>query len=240
MSVADRLLAIFSPGQTLPASLPDDPFPIVREWFDEARAKKVQPNPNAITLATVDADGRPSARIVLCKDLDAATGSLVFYTNYESRKSRALAANPHAAVIMHWDALDRQVRIEGPVVRATAEESDAYFNSRPWQSRIGAWSSRQSEPIDSRTALLRQVLRTCDQLGLSPLELLTNGNSVKIPRPPHWGGWRLWAERVELWLGATGRVHDRAAWTRTVPAAGELRVGVAPACGAWSATRVQP
>lgn len=235
MSFADRLLAIFAPGQTLPVELPDDPFPIIKSWLDEAVSRKVQPNPNAMTLATIDPDGRPSARVVLCKDFDAARGSLTFYTNYESRKSRGLDANPRAAVVFHWDTLDRQVRIEGPVVRAAAQESDEYFATRPWQSRLGAWASRQSEPIESRTALLGQVLSKAHELGISTVELLTKGDALAIPRPPHWGGWRLLADRAELWLGATGRVHDRAAWNRHV------RIEAAePVLGPWSGTRLQP
>jgi pyridoxamine 5'-phosphate oxidase len=235
MSFADRLLAIFAPGQTLPVELPDDPFPIVKSWLDEATAKKVQQNPNAMTLATVDPDGKPSARVVLCKDLDVGRGAITFYTNYESRKSRGLEAHARAAVVFHWDALDRQLRIEGPVVRVSAQESDAYFATRPWQSRLGAWASHQSEPIESRTALLGQVLAKAHELGISTVELLTKGDSLVIPRPSHWGGWRLYAERVELWLGATGRVHDRAAWTR------QVRVDAAEAVvGAWAGTRLQP
>lgn len=230
------LLAKFAIGKLLPEPLPTEPFTIAKEWFDRAHREKVQPNPNAMTLATVDADGKPSARIVLCKTFNAQPGFLVFFTNYESRKGAALAACPRAAAVMHWDTLDLQIRYEGPVVRATAAESDAYFASRGWQNRLGAWASAQSQPIESRAAMVERVGAAMEKLGLSATDLLFKGNGVSIPRPPHWGGFRLWPERVELWQGGTGRVHDRAAWTREVtPTEGaECRTGV------WSATRLQP
>ncbi len=232
------LLAKFAIGKLLPEPLPTEPFTIAKEWFDRAHREKVQPNPNAMTLATVDADGKPSARIVLCKTFEAQRGYLVFFTNYESRKGAALVAHPRAAAVMHWDALDLQVRFEGPVVRAPAAESDAYFATRGWQNRLGAWSSAQSQPIESRAAMVERVGAAMEKLGLSATDLLFKGNGVSIPRPPHWGGFRLWPERVELWQGGTGRVHDRAAWTRSVTPLG----GSEGECttGGWSATRLQP
>jgi len=232
------LLAKFAIGKLLPEPLPSEPMTMAKEWFDRAHQEKVQPNPNAMTLATVDADGTPSARIVLCKMFEAVRGYLVFFTNYEGRKGAALAAHPRAAAVMHWDALDLQVRFEGPVVRAPAAESDAYFATRGWQNRLGAWSSAQSQPIESRAAMVERVGVAMEKLGLSATDLLLEGNVVSIPRPPHWGGFRLWPERVELWQGGTGRVHDRAAWTRSVsPVAGMDGECVA---GGWSGTRLQP
>ena len=223
-------------GEMLPDPLPAEPFTLFRAWFDEAQAAKQQPNPNAMTLATVDADGKPSARIVLCKGIEQEPGCIVFYSNYESRKGRALEVNPQAALIFHWDHTDRQVRIEGPVERTTAGESDAYFKSRRWESRIGAWASQQSRPVDSRERLLEQVSEKVLELDLDLMKLADGkGDELDIPRPAHWGGYRLFAERVELWAGGTGRVHDRAAWTRKR----EVKAGAA-AWGDWSATRLQP
>lgn len=206
---------------------------LVRAWLEEATARRVQPNPNAMALATVDASGRPQCRVVLCKGMSVERGWLAFYTNYESRKAEAITASPRAAATMHWDVLDRQVRVEGPVEKLSSTESDEYFASRPVESRLGAWASDQSRPIGSRAEMLERVLRTAERFGITP-EMIER-NEGDVPRPPHWGGYRLWAERVELWVAGPGRVHDRAAWTREVqPFAGEMR------CGTWSATRLQP
>lgn len=211
-------------------------MPIVASWLAEATARGDQPNPNAMTLATIDADGTPSARVVLCKGLEPGPGYVVFYTNYEGRKGRALTANARASVVFHWDHQDRQVRIEGRVTRSPASESDAYFATRPWESKIGAWASAQSEPIASRAALLERVERTMARFGLEARTLQAGDRSVRVPRPAHWGGWRLWAARVELWVGGPGRVHDRAAWTRTLTGEGDEGY----AGGAWSSTRLSP
>ncbi|MDX9911988.1 MAG: pyridoxamine 5'-phosphate oxidase [Phycisphaerales bacterium] len=218
---------------TLPDPLPGDPVAVFRAWFDEAHQRRAQPNPNAFTLATIDPDGRPSARVVLCKKILPDPGAIVCFTNYAGRKGVALGANPRAAAVFHWDALDRQVRIEGPVTRSPAEESDEYFASRPWQSRVGAWASDQSRPIASRAALLDQVRTRMAELGLPPD--LADGANPAIPRPPHWGGYRIWIERIELWLGGPGRVHDRAAWSRPMEPTGD-----GYRAGAWTATRLQP
>ncbi|HZW08387.1 MAG TPA: pyridoxamine 5'-phosphate oxidase [Phycisphaerales bacterium] len=218
----------FESSPTLPDPLPAEPFSLFRAWFEEAAALGATPNPNAMTLATIDPDGRPSARIVLCKGIDAPTGCLVFFTNYESRKGRALDANPRAATVFHWDHAERQARIEGAVQRSSPGESDAYFASRPWESRLGAWASDQSRPIASREALLRQAADKVLELGID-LGAAVRGDPVEIPRPPHWGGYRLIADRVELWVGGAGRLHDRACWER--PPGGT---------GPWRGTRLQP
>lgn len=221
--------------ETLPDPLPGDPMPLAADWLAQAWARKDQPNPNAFALATADAQGRPSARIVLCKALHPDPGIVVFYTNYRGRKGLELDANPRAAACFHWDHADRQLRIEGPVLRSPPEESDAYFASRAIESRVGAWASEQSQPIESREDLLAKVGLTAMELGVAIEDLEGGSPEVQIPRPPHWGGFRLWAERVELWVGGPGRVHDRAGWTRTLtPAQG----GFTP--GPWSATRLQP
>lgn len=207
----------------LPTTLPPDPMPLVEQWFAAVRAAKSQPNADAMALATATPEGRPSVRIVLCKKLIVDPGYVVFFTNYASRKGRELDGNPRAAAVMHWDHYGRQVRFEGPVVRSPEAESDEYFASRALDSRIGAWASLQSEPLDSRTTLLKRVA----------VEAARHGTSV--PRPPHWGGYRLWPETVELWIEGPFRVHDRARWSRSLEAAAE---GYAP--DAWQATRLYP
>lgn len=224
--------------ELLPESLPPEPLAVLDRWLAEALRHRQQPNPNAMVLATCDPAGRPSARVVLCKEVVPMPGYLVFYTNYLSRKGRQLASNPWAAAVIHWDALHRQVRIEGPVLRAPAAESDAYFASRPWQNRVGAWASAQSEPVGSREALLESVAATAARLG-TPVPGPQGTESeldVVIPRPPHWGGYHLWAESVELWVEGEARVHDRARWTRELM---ELPSGHCEA-GPWTATRLQP
>ena len=200
-------------------------------WYRSARERKLQRNPDAMTVATIDPDGRPSARVVLCKAVEADPGCVVFYTNKRSRKGRALEANPRAAVVLHWDAVERQIRLEGPVVPTGEAENDAYFASRHPASRVGAWASDQSEPIESRDALMEKVAERVMGLGLD----LDNAENPDIPRPPHWGGYRVWADTVELWIGSPARVHDRAVWTRDLePRAGTFTPGP------WSATRLQP
>jgi pyridoxamine 5'-phosphate oxidase len=222
----------------LPDPLPGEPLALVAQWLAEATRAKVQPNPNAMVLATVDAHGAPSARVVLCKDIRPDAGSITFFTNYLSRKGAELAANPRVAVVMHWDALRRQVRLEGRVTPTTAAESDAYFASRPWQSRIGAWASEQSAPIAARAELLRATEAAARRFGTpSPASSddAAPDPGVVIPRPPHWGGYHLWVSAVELWVEGAARLHDRARWTRTlVPEGGGF------SASGWSATRLQP
>ena len=154
--------------ELLSEPLPEEPFATITRWLAEASAKLRQPNPNAMTLATATPDGRPSARVVLCKDIVADPGYVVFYTNYHSRKGRELEGNPRAAAVMHWDSLGRQVRLEGLVDQAPAPESDAYFASRALQSRIGAWASAQSEPVGSRAQLLAAVQEAARRFGVTP------------------------------------------------------------------------
>jgi pyridoxamine 5'-phosphate oxidase len=221
----------------LPDPLPPEPLAMAAAWLAEARALAVQPNPNAMVLATADAEGMPSARVVLCKELRPEPGILTFYTNYLSRKGRELDANPRAAAVMHWDALRRQLRVEGRITRTTAAESDAYFASRAWQSRIGAWASEQSSPLATRGDLYASVRRVAQRFG-APLpgeDLAAADPGVVIPRPPHWGGFHLWVEAVELWVEGSARIHERARWTRAMFPAAD---GFTP--GPWSATRLQP
>ncbi|WP_134725690.1 pyridoxamine 5'-phosphate oxidase [Paracoccus luteus] len=191
----------------------DDPFALARAWLAEAQA--AEPNdPNAIALATVDADGMPDVRMVLLKDIEP--GAFVFYTNYDSAKGRQIAASGNAAFVMHWKSLRRQIRVRGPVARAEGAEADAYYASRALQSRIGAWSSRQSQPLESRAALVAEVARQGLRHGLNP------------PRPPFWGGFRITPVQIEFWADGAFRLHDRFQWRRERPGA------------PWTVTRLQP
>jgi pyridoxamine 5'-phosphate oxidase len=261
-----ELAQAFKQDETLPAELPGDPLPIFKQWFDAAYEQRITANPNAMTLATVDANGRPSARIVLCREILLDPGVVVFYSNRNSQKGaelgprRSVAGKPdepaRAACVFHFDAFDKQVRIEGPVLRSPNEESDAYFNSRAPGKRIGAWTSDQSEPIASREELLKKTAEVLKRFGIDPtasqdeqdeqLAKLVDGG---VSRPPHWGGYRVWAERVELWIGNRSRLHDRAVWTRQLtpgdaharqPEATKAEAAAAYLPGAWTATRLQP
>jgi pyridoxamine 5'-phosphate oxidase len=178
-----------------------DPLQQFEQWLHEAIAAAV-PEPNAMTLATVGHDLRPSTRVVLIKGIDAR--GLVWYTNYHSRKGQELAGNPFAALQFHWVELERVVRIEGQVEKISDAESDAYFASRPLDSRIGAWASPQSEVIEGRGVLVSNAAKYAAQFVLQP------------PRPPHWGGYRLVPDRFEFWQGRISRLHDRLLYTKNV------------------------
>lgn len=223
----------------LPAYLPDDPMHWTDAWLKEATAGAVQRNPNSMTIVSVDAEGQPSARVVLCKQVVPDPGYLVFYTNYRSRKGVEIGANPKAAALFHWDVLGRQIRIEGVVVRSPAEESDAYFANRDWGSQLGAWGSDQSEPIESKDVLVAQIQQRGSELGLSldvGTEVLSDNKVPHIERPPHWGGFRLWATGVELWLEGADRIHDRGKWSRNIIRSSEDKFTTTP----WTSTRLQP
>jgi pyridoxamine 5'-phosphate oxidase len=190
----------------------DDPIAQFAEWFEQALSAEVN-EPNAMNLATVGPDGRPSSRIVLVKHFDER--GFVWYTNYESQKGKQLRAHPFAALLFFWSELERQVRIEGKVEQTSADESDAYFNSRPLKSRLGAIASDQSAPIASRTALEQNYEAVARQYGEEP------------PRPEHWGGFRLVPERIEFWQGRKSRFHDRIVYMRQPD-------------GTWTRQRLQP
>jgi pyridoxamine 5'-phosphate oxidase len=177
-----------------------DPLRQFRAWFEEAKRAGIR-LPEAMTLATATADAVPSARVVLLKGAD--DDGFVFYTNHESRKGREVMENPRAALLLYWDALGRQVRVEGPVERLRDEESAAYFASRPRAAQLSAWASRQSEPVANRQALEDSVARRAEEFG-----------DGEVPLPPHWGGYRVVPETIEFWQHREDRLHDRLRYRR--------------------------
>jgi pyridoxamine 5'-phosphate oxidase len=210
MSVAD-IRQSYERGELLESSAKPSPFDQFELWLHEAIGLPV-PEPTAMTLATVGADGKPSARIVLLKGFDAQ--GFVFYTNYESRKGTELAQHPEAALLFFWQPLERQVRIEGAIEKVSPEESDEYYQSRPLGSRLGAWASAQSRPV-ALDDLKAQVQAVSERHGETP------------PRPPHWGGYRLRPSYFEFWQGRPSRLHDRLAYQQDLD-------------GEWNIERLSP
>lgn len=189
-----------------------DPMQIARRWL--AEAEKTEPNdPNAIALATVDDQGIPNARMVLLKEIGDT--DFIFYTNYDSVKAREIESAGKAAFVMHWKSLRRQIRVRGEVSRFDGEEADAYFASRSLQSRLGAWASRQSQPLSSRAALLGEVAKVTARFG------------AKVTRPPFWGGYALRPVEIEFWADGAFRLHDRFRWVRAADTD-------------WAVTRLNP
>lgn len=181
----------------------DDPFQIARTWL--AEAEKSEPNdPNAIALATVDADGLPDVRMVLLKEIDGGPddGAFVFYTNYDSAKGQQIAQTGKASFVMHWKSLRRQIRVRGTVKKEQGDRADAYFRSRALQSRLGAWASKQSQPLEGRGTLVAAATRQAVLQGTNPA------------RPPFWGGFRIAPVQIEFWADGAFRLHDRFRWTR--------------------------
>jgi pyridoxamine 5'-phosphate oxidase len=190
-----------------------NPFEQFKTWFDQAVAAQL-PEPNAMTIATVTSDGKPSARIVLLKDYDER--GFVFYTNYKSHKGQELVENPWGAIAFLWAELERQVRIEGCVEKVSPAESDAYFHSRPIGSQLGAWASNQSQVIESREVLEQQLQKLKEEY-----------DNKEVPRPPHWGGFRVIPNEIEFWQGRPSRLHDRLLYQRSED-------------GSWKIQRLSP
>ncbi|MEV8466275.1 pyridoxamine 5'-phosphate oxidase [Fluviibacterium sp. DFM31] len=191
----------------------EDPFAISRQWLEEARKHEVN-DPDAAALATVDPEGLPNVRVVLMRGIE--DNGFVFYTNYQSAKGQEIAATGKAAFVLHWKSLKRQIRVRGPVGQVSPEQSDAYFASRPLQSRIGAWASEQSQPLKSRASLMADVARLGLKLGPHPA------------RPPHWGGYRITPVEIEFWADGEFRLHNRFQWRREEEGSG------------WTVTRLSP
>lgn len=177
----------------------DDPFALAQSWLKEAESSEVN-DPNAIALATVDADGLPNVRMVLLKEIEA--DAFVFYTNYEGTKGQELLASGKAAFVMHWKSLHRQIRVRGAVTKEDGPQADAYYGSRSLQSRLGAWASQQSRPLKSRAALMADVAKVSAAQGVNPT------------RPPFWGGFRIVPSEIEFWADGAFRLHDRFRWRR--------------------------
>ena len=196
----------------------EDPYALARAWLAEAEASEPE-DANAVALATVDGHGLPNVRMVLLKEIepDPTRGGFVFYTNFDSAKGRELKANTRAAMVLHWKSLHRQIRLRGEVELAGAKQADAYFASRGYQSRIGAWASRQSRPLANRRTLLAEVAKLAAKYPLKP------------PRPGHWGGYRIRPLEIEFWGQGDFRLHDRFRWTRLKPDA-----------ASWTVQRLNP
>ena len=196
----------------------EDPYSLARAWLTEAGAQEPD-DPNAVALATVDAHGLPNVRMVLLKEIEASQtrGGFVFYTNTESAKGNELAGNPKAAMVFHWKSLHRSIRLRGTVEPVAPKQADEYYASRAYQSRIGAWASRQSRPLANKRTLLAEVAKVAARHPLKP------------PRPPHWGGYRIRPTEIEFWAQGEFRLHDRFRWTR-------MKVDAAN----WSVARLNP
>jgi pyridoxamine 5'-phosphate oxidase len=197
LSTGGRLSGIFAA---------EDPYALAQAWLEEATASEPE-DANAVAIATADQRGLPNVRMVLLKEIEKSQtkGGFVFYTNFESAKGMELKANPQAAMVFHWKSLRRQIRLRGPVELVAPKQADEYYNSRAYQSRIGAWASRQSRPLASRRTLMAEVAK------------LAAKYPVKPPRPPHWGGFRIRPVEIEFWAQGDFRLHDRFRWTRMKP-----------------------
>ena len=218
----------------LSQSMTQNPLLLLQSWLNEAMELDLQPNPDSMAIATSNSQGLPNVRMVLCKEINTEEGYVVFYTNYDSVKSMEIKENPKCSALFHWDKLGYQIRIRGEILQSTNKENDAYFASRHLGSQIGAWASNQSNPVEDRQALDDQFRKILDRFNLTS-ESITR-NEQKIPRPPHWGGYRLWIKEIEFWLNQKDRLHDRLHFRRTLTISNE---GI-EAEKNWTVKRLQP
>ena len=218
----------------LSQSMTQNPLLLLQSWLNEAMELDLQPNPDTMAIATSNSQGLPNVRMVLCKEINTEEGYLVFYTNYNSVKSLEIKENPKCSALFHWDKLGYQIRIRGEILQSPDEENDAYFASRHLGSQVGAWASNQSNPVEDREALDDQFKKILDRFNLTS-ESITR-NEQKIPRPPHWGGYRLWIEEIEFWLNQKDRLHDRLHFRRALTISSE---GIETE-KKWTVKRLQP
>jgi len=211
-----------------------NPLLLLQSWLNEAVELDLQPNPDTMAIATSNSQGLPNVRMVLCKEINTEEGYVVFYTNYNSVKSMEIKENPKCSALFHWDKLGYQIRIRGEILQSPDEENDAYFASRHLGSQVGAWASNQSDPVVDRQALDDQFRKILDRFNLTN-ESITR-NEQKIPRPPHWGGYRLWVEEIEFWLNQKDRLHDRLHFRRVLTISSE---GIETE-KKWAVKRLQP
>ena len=218
----------------LSQSMTQNPLLLLQSWLNEAMELDLQPNPDTMAIATSNSQGLPNVRMVLCKEINTEEGYVVFYTNYNSVKSLEIKENPKCSALFHWDKLGYQIRIRGEILQSPDEENDTYFASRHLGSQVGAWASNQSNPVEDREALDGQFKKILDRFNLTS-ESITR-NEQKIPRPPNWGGYRLWIEEIEFWLNQKDRLHDRLHFRRALTISSE---GIETE-KKWTVKRLQP
>ena len=218
----------------LSQSMTQNPLLLLQSWLNEAMELDLQPNPDTMAIATSNSQGLPNVRMVLCKEINTEEGYVVFYTNYNSVKSLEIKENPKCSALFHWDKLGYQIRIRGEILQSPDEENDTYFASRHLGSQVGAWASNQSDPVEDREALDGQFKKILDRFNLTS-ESITR-NEKKIPRPPNWGGYRLWIEEIEFWLNQKDRLHDRLHFRRALTISSE---GIETE-KKWTVKRLQP
>ena len=218
----------------LSQSMTQNPLLLLQSWLNEAMELDLQPNPDTMAIATSNSQGLPNVRMVLCKEINTEEGYVVFYTNYNSVKSLEIKENPKCSALFHWDKLGYQIRIRGEILQSPDEENDTYFASRHLGSQVGAWASNQSNAVEDREALDDQFKKILDRFNLTS-ESITR-NEQKIPRPPNWGGYRLWIEEIEFWLNQKDRLHDRLHFRRALTISSE---GIETE-KKWTVKRLQP
>ena len=218
----------------LSQSMTQNPLLLLQSWLNEAMELDLQPNPDTMAIATSNSQGLPNVRMVLCKEINTEEGYVVFYTNYNSVKSLEIKENPKCSALFHWDKLGYQIRIRGEILQSPDQENDTYFASRHLGSQVGAWASNQSNPVEDREALDGQFKKILDRFNLTS-ESITR-NEQKIPRPPNWGGYRLWIEEIEFWLNQKDRLHDRLHFRRALTISSE---GIETE-KKWTVKRLQP